>query len=125
MSKFKPGVRVVVIDENNELKKGVIKSIFESVNIAIVEFDDDTIGKVNITNLGICREEPTEEPTEPEKKIRTLDKNTEVTITLGDFADLCIKTAVEMGRGSIIDMLKLSNYGAKLTSELFSDVEND
>lgn len=53
MSKFKTDMRVVVIDENNEVRKGVINTVYEDIEIAIVKFDDGNVEKVHFSYLGI------------------------------------------------------------------------
>jgi hypothetical protein len=53
MSKFKTDMRVVVIDENNEVRKGVINTVYEDMEIAIVKFDDGNVEKVHFSYLGI------------------------------------------------------------------------
>lgn len=64
MSKFSEGTRVVVI-EDNEVKRGTIKSTYSALEIAVIEFDDGEVEKVGFDQLGI----------EPETKVQ---KNREV-----------------------------------------------
>lgn len=86
MSKFKTDMRVFVIDENNEVRKGVINVVYEAMEIAIVKFDDGNVEKVNVNCLGICREEPTKtEPSEPVEK-------SEITITRDEFKKALAKS---------------------------------
>ena len=124
MSRFEPGVRVFVIDENNKMKKGVINVVHESVNIAIVKFDDDTVSKVNITSLGICTDEPTQaEPKEPVEK-------TEIIITPKEFKEIALDLIKEetkdMGEGTAFLSLTFMIFVTKLHKALFFDtVEND
>ena len=75
MSKFKPGVRVAVIDsDTHEIRKGVIDRIYEALEIAIVKFDDGNVEKVGFDYLGI---ESEEKSTEDEEKIEIAITKTE------------------------------------------------
>ena len=124
MSKFNPGVRVFVIDENHEMKKGVIKAVYESVSIAIVKFDDGNVEKVNVNCLGICREEPTKtEPSEPVEK-------SEITITPEEFRKISSRVItneiVKMPDSGGLLGLTFTIFVAKLHRALFFDaVDND
>ena len=127
MSKFKPGLRVVVIDgDTHEIRKGVIKATCEEIETAIVVFDDGNVGKVGFDYLGIELETKAQEekPTEPVENKILPDDNAEITITYGKFRDLCVAIAMKMASNPI-DMFKFSAYGANLASRLFPAKEND
>lgn len=53
MNKFKPGVRVVVIDPEQDVKNGTIVSVYESAEVAIVRLDDGPLEKVHFSRLGV------------------------------------------------------------------------
>ena len=53
MSKFNKDMRVVVIDEHNQVRKGVIVNVHDILEIAIVKFDDGNVEKVSFDYLGI------------------------------------------------------------------------
>ena len=91
MSKFKTGMRVVVIDENNEVRKGVINTVYEDMEIAIVKFDDGNVEKVHFSYLGIEPETKAQEekPTEPVEK-------SEITITPDEFKKIGTKVMTEI-----------------------------
>ena len=122
MSKFKPGLRVCVIDaDTSELRKGVIKSICYELEIAIVKFDDDNVEKVRFDCLGIEPETKVQEekPTEPVEK-------SEITITPEAFRNVSMDTVLEMTKDNPIVGLALTLYTAKLHRALFFDaVDND
>lgn len=53
MSKFRTGLRVVVIGENHEIRKGTVKSVCEEISVAIVNMDDGNVEKVHFSHMGI------------------------------------------------------------------------
>ena len=126
MSKFKPGLRVVVIDgDTSELRHGVINASYEDVEIAIVKFDDGNVEKVSFDCLGIEPETKVQEekPNEPVEK-------SEITITPEEFkkisAKVITKEVVKMPDGGGMLGLAFSVFVAKLHRALFFDaVEND
>ena len=126
MSKFKPGLRVVVIDgDTSELRHGVINASYEDVEIAIVKFDDGNVEKVSFDCLGIVPETKVQEekPNEPVEK-------SEITITPEEFkkisAKVITKEVVKMPDGGGMLGLAFSVFVAKLHRALFFDaVEND
>lgn len=122
MSKLNPGVKVFVIDENHEMKKGVINAVHESVSIAIVKFDDGSVEKVNVNCLGIYREEPTEETKEPVEK-------TEITITPEKFKKIAMKVMKEdlkeMDEGAGLLGMTFLIFITKLHKALFFDAVED
>lgn len=61
MSKFNENMRVVVIDEHNQVRKGVINTVYESMEVAIVKFDDGNVEKVHFSYLGIDPETKVQE----------------------------------------------------------------
>jgi hypothetical protein len=56
MSNFREDMRVVVIGENNEIRKGTIKNVHDDIETAIVTMDDGNVEKVKFSNMGIDRE---------------------------------------------------------------------
>ena len=80
MCKFKPGVRVIVIDEDHEIRRGVINAVYPDIKLAIVKFDDGNVEKVGFNYLGIESDNKAQEekPTEPVEK-------SEITITPDEF----------------------------------------
>lgn len=90
MSKFNVGMRVVVI-ENNVVRKGVIRTLYESLEMAIVEYDDGNVEKVHFSYLGIESEtnDQEEETTEPLEK-------SEITITPDEFKKIAVRACAEV-----------------------------
>lgn len=125
MSKFKTGMRVVVIDENNEVRKGVINTVYEDMEIAIVKFDDGNVEKVHFSYLGIEPEtkDQEEKPTEPVEK-------SEITITPDEFKKIASKVVMKnvekMGEGGGLLGLTFTIFAVELHRALFFDaVDND
>ena len=119
MGKFKPGVRVVVIDENHELRKGVIKDVYPGINTAIVTFDDGNVEKVRFNYLGIDQETK-EKPTEPAEK-------SEITITPDEFRNIAVDVITkESEKGGLLLSMVGTILVSKLHIALFVDEgEND
>lgn len=127
MSKFKPGVRVVVIDgDTHEIRKGEIKNSHEDLEIAIVNFDDGETEKVSFEYLGIEPETKAQEekPTEPVEKA-------EITITPSEFKKIASKVIAKdvknMGTDGGLLAIGFTIFVAQLHKALFFDdaVEND
>ena len=87
MSKFNKDMRVVVIDEHNYVRKGVIDKVFDSMDIAIVKFDDGNVEKVHFSYLGIEPETKAQE--EPKKASEPIQKS-EITITPDEFQKIAV-----------------------------------
>lgn len=114
MSKFRPGVRVVVIDgDTHELRKGVINSIYQDIEIAIVKFDDGNTEKVEFDCLGV---EP--EPTEPEKPTESVEKS-EITITPDEFRNISMKVVAKLTEKTPLVGIALTVFSAELHRVLF------
>lgn len=127
MSKFKPGVRVVVIDgDTHEIRRGVIKASYEDLEVAIVKFDDGNVEKVSFDCLGIEPKTDVKKDPEtiPEKTRELPDENAEVTITYGEFRDLCVEISMKFTE-NWRDTLFVTAYGATLAERMFSAKEND
>jgi hypothetical protein len=74
MSKFRENM-VVGINVNNEIQKGTIKTLYEDVDVAIVEMENGEIKKAHFIELIILKE------VEPDESVRT----DTITITRKDF----------------------------------------
>lgn len=126
MSKFKPGLRVVVIDgDTHEVRKGVINASYEGVEVAIVKFDDGNVEKVSFDYLGVEPETKVQEekPTEPVEK-------SEITITPDEFkkiaTDVVAREVEKMEKGVGLLGITFTIFVAKLHRALFFDaVDND
>lgn len=73
------GQKIVVV-EDNELKHGTIRDLYEKVGIAIVDFGEGLYKKVHIDKIAIC-DEKTAEIDKPVEK-------SEITITPSEFMEI-------------------------------------
>lgn len=94
MSKLKEGTQVTFVDENHNLKIGVIDRVHESLDIAIVKIENEDFKKVHFSRLAIVENQETKEepkPTEPVEK-------QEITITPQEFKKIGVDVAVELAK---------------------------
>ena len=118
MSKFKPGVRVVVIDgDTSLLRKGVVKDAHEDLGIAIVKFDDGNVEKVDFNCLGI---DPEAEK-QAEKQAGPIEKS-EITITPEEFRKISVDLIVKESKDTnVLAGLAFTAFVVKLHRALFVD----
>lgn len=121
MRKFEIGTRVVVIDgDNHEIREGEITSLYSSINIAIVKFDDGETEKVNFDYLGFAPEKKYEE-SKAEPKEEPVVKS-EITITPGEFSKIASSIATEMViRHGSHNIILCADFCASLHQALFFD----
>lgn len=122
MNKFKVGVRVIVIGDNQEVRKGVIQSLFEEMRLSIVKFDNGNVEKVRFDNMYIDSETkaPEEKTTKPVEK-------SEITITPDEFKKICSEAVCKLAIKTKPEILLLGAViAAEIHRKLFFDaVEND
>lgn len=122
MCKFKPGVRVIVIDEDHEIRRGVINAVYPDIKLTIVKFDDGNVEKVGFNYLGIEPDNKVQEekPTEPVEK-------SEITITPAEFKKIGTKVMTEITKkGGPVLGFACTLIIANLHKALFFDaVDND
>lgn len=79
MSKFRTGLRVVVIGENHEIRKGTVKSVCEEIGVAIVSTDDGNVEKVHFSRMDIEPETKAQEnqavKTESQEGVKVITKD--------------------------------------------------
>lgn len=125
MSEFKEGTRVLAI-ENSKMKRGVISSLYDVLGVAVVQFDDDSVGKVKVSDLVIDQEATKEEPEKPTEPV----EKSEITITPDEFKKIASKVVMKnvkkMGEGGGLLVLTFTIFVAELHGALFFDaVDND
>lgn len=81
---LKPGVRVVVIDDDHKLRRGTVKVHYDMLDVVLVKFDDGNVEKVPFKKIGIEPEAQEDEKKEPEEK-------TMITITPDEFEKITTK----------------------------------
>lgn len=126
MSKLTMGCKVFVINDNHTVRKGTLKGIYDSVGIAVVDFDDNegTFEKVKLDKIGIVEE--TEAPTEKERPSAPVEKS-EITITSEDFRATIAKIIAEESKTCHPAVAMTLTIGfVKLHKALFTeDPENE
>lgn len=117
---FKVNDRVMMI-ERGKLYKGTIKSVYESLNTAVVMFDNGDWEKVSFNRLA--------HDTETKESLDDLNKRleeTEITITGKEFMKTAIKCVEKISKGDRAIGLLLTIFGAELHKAIFDKVpEND
>lgn len=78
------GQKIKVVD-NNELKDGTLRDVYETLDIAIVDIGDGVYKKVRIDQIAIVEEKPTE----PVAK-------SEITITPSEFMTITCKIVAKL-----------------------------
>ena len=117
MSKFKPGVRVAVIDsDTHEIRKGVIDNVYETLEVAIVKFDDGNVEKVGFDYLSIESETKIQEekPTESEEK-------SEITITPEEFMEISCSVIAKETKDMPVVGFVCAGIMSKIHKALFDD----
>lgn len=67
MSKIRENLRVVVIGENNEIRKGTVKSVCPEIRVAVVKMDDGNMEKVPYDCISVDESRNENVSSEPEK----------------------------------------------------------
>lgn len=118
--KMSIGDRVVMI-ENHELRRGVIRKIYDDIPtpVLMVEFDDGEIEKVYPGDVAL---EPKAEVKEEKKPV----EKSEITITPEEFREISIDTVMKFTNNDTIVGLTLTMFCADLHQALFeNEGEND
>lgn len=104
---------------NGEIKKGVVMSVYNDLDYAIVKFEDG-LKKIMLHNIGLLPEEKDQDPKEPVEK-------SEITITREDFRKLTVKLVAKNAKdcNSVMVGLAFSLFCADLDRALFVEGEND
>lgn len=122
---FKINDRVMMI-ERGKLYKGTIKSVYESLNTAVVMFDNGEYIKVSFNRLAHDTETKESETKESLDELSKRLEETEVTITGKEFMKTVVETVKKMDMDDSIGELVLLLFGAKLHKAIFDKVpEND
>lgn len=88
MSKFEIDQKVYVVD-NGVLKPGTIHAVYDTLEYAVVRYDDGEMQKVMFEHIAVMQEEKeTEKPSEPVLK-------SEITITQNEFMEIGSRVLAE------------------------------
>ena len=121
MSKFEIDQKVLVV-EDNELKPGTIRNLYETLGIAIVDFGGAEYKKVKIDNIAI--EHDTEKNTKSDEPI----EREEITITPNEFMEIATSVLAKEAEGMdqpIMFMGGCSILMGKIHKALFVEDPND
>ena len=124
--KMSVGDRVVMI-ENHELRRGVIRNIYTDIPtpILVVEFDDGEIEKVYPGDVALEPKVEVKEDQEVKEEKKPVEKS-EITITPGEFEEIAVDTVVEFAKDKFMLALALSAFCETLHKKLFTNEgEND
>ena len=126
--KMSVGDRVVMI-ENHELRRGVIRNIYTDIPtpILVVEFDDGEIEKVYPGDVALEPKAEVKEDQEvkEEKTSKPVEKS-EITITPGEFKEIALDMVVEFAKDKLMLAFALSAFCEELHKKLFAiEGEND
>ena len=111
MSKFTENMKVIVIGENNEIKKGTIKEVYEELGYAIVEMPNGELEKVELKNLGILPETEAVNDENQNKQPNKPEFLPEITITHDEF------------RQRSLDVIRPTNV-RELLKDKMGEIEN-
>lgn len=111
--------RVVTI-KNGNLRKGIIRRIYADIPtpILIVEFDDGEIEKVYPGDVALEPKTEVKEDQEVKEEKKPAEKS-EITITLEEFREISVKTAIKVSDGDFKLGLLLSMFSSDLAKVLF------
>ena len=132
MSKFKVNMRVAVIDEN-EIRKGTIRNIYDAIGVAIVHFDNDAVEKVGFSRLGILEEDEPKEAPVPEEDNSDIDGlgrdlSQTITITRREYIkvlDKVLEAEVYTGVANYMNARSIACVLGSLEYELFDNDESE
>lgn len=133
MNKFKVGVRVIVIGDNQEVRKGVIQSLFEEMRLSIVKFDNGDVEKVRFDNMCIDPETKAQDEKAPEP-VKNESREGVKVITKTQFTDILMSITTPEGmlgdKVNEVDPMSLMLksmavivVGRNISNELFQDKE--
>lgn len=132
MANVRPGMDVIVIGDDNQVRKGNVLETYDFANIAIVQFGDSLekvpFDKIGIDPFPINEEKPVEEPTEQDES-KFIEKK-EVTLTRQEFFKIGSEAIVELGLVnspvicSIVEYL-IAHLGVKLFTNTLELKENE
>ena len=131
MSKFNEGMSVMIIDEDNIIRKGKVQAAYDELKVAIVKFEDGATEKVPYDMIGIEVAKSESQDTEPieSKRITMREFISHVcdiafSSTVRDkFRDKSVPVSkgVLAGGMSLIDILFEDNSEIELTRNQLND----
>lgn len=112
MNELKPGVKVVIVDDDHTLKKGMIQSSYEMLETAIVALEDGPTKKISYDRVAI---DPDTDVKNESKEIGTIK------ISRKQFKDILMKSIDDLTDGDTNIGFPLIVFGVKLMCDLFDN----
>lgn len=133
MNKFKVGVRVIVIGDNQEVRKGIIQSLFEEMRLSIVKFDNGNVEKVRFDNMYIDPETKAQDEKAPEP-VKNESREGVKVITRTQFTNILMSITTPEGMlgdkvnevnpmSLMLKSMAVMAVGTNICNELFQDKE--
>jgi hypothetical protein len=130
MTKIKEGLNVIVIGNDNQVRKGIVKKAYDFMKTAIVEFEDGFLEKVPVAKIGVDpfpttnNNAPVEEPKEPDKSSEfELREKLEITITKDQLFKASSEITVEMMDDNPLVIPIISKFIVLLGLKLFTNLD--
>lgn len=98
INKFNPDTRVYVL-ENGDIRKGIIKKVYNEVEISIVEFEDGNVEKVHYSKLELLPEKKVQDNQDPKEPV----EKSEITITPDEFRKIATKVIAKIHKELFYD----------------------
>jgi len=117
MSKFNIGDRVITV-ENGEIRRGVVRNVFDFLAMVVVEFDDGSIEKVRSEWMAFEPKTEVKPEVEAKEEKKPIEKS-EITITPDEFRDLAVRMAYAESGGSLGLSFAFTRFAAHLHDALF------
>lgn len=115
MNELKPGVKVVFVDDDHTLKKGVIQSSYEILETAIVGLEDGCSRKISYDRLAINTDAKGRDvENEPEE-------NDTITINKKQFREILAEIIVDLTDCDMKEAIPFIAFSSKLIAKLFDN----
>lgn len=115
MNELKPGVKVVFVDDDHTLKKGVILSSYEILETAIVGLDDGSGKKISYDRLAIDTDAKGRDVENEPEEIETIK------ISRKQFKDILLDSIADLTDGDTNIGFPIIVFGVKLMCDLFDN----
>ena len=124
MSIFKEGTKVSVVGDDHIIRTGTIRSVYETLGIAIVIMDDGNVEKVSFNRMGIVPETETQrdqdDNNEPREDVKVISRKyfSEVLLEVNDPEKI---SSMGYPGNALTVSLTLGLLGFKLVNDIFGD----
>lgn len=120
MSKFSQGERILIIDEEHTIRKGVINNAYDELGMAVVSFEDGAVEKVPYPWIGRIPEENEQPKEEPKPET---DDGRSTKLSKDEFLRYLGNTLSDYLMSGLpsVALLGMTAYGTKLAQILFEE----